>query len=274
MKRSNKARKSSAKEMTADDILKKLNSVKWFLSFEIIPGVISPGLYPFNAGEYADRLGIPKRLDGMRALDIGTWDGPMAFELEKRGADVVASDIQYPDKTGFNIAKELKKSRMEYVQGSVYDLRKLLKGKFDIVTYLGVYYHLKYPLLGFESISQVMKMNGMLYFSGECFISYAETLTGQSAGDVAKIAGSDVPIALSYPGIYKQAGNWVIPNVACIRSWLTAAGFEYKNHALLHDPAAKPHPVQRVSCTARKISDVSAVEHPLVGIDFWKKDSE
>ena len=92
------------KKINAEEIKEKINSVKWFLSFEIIPGVVSPGLFPFNASDYADMLGIPKKLDGMRALDIGTWDGPMAFELEKRGAKVVALDIHSPDNTGFNIS--------------------------------------------------------------------------------------------------------------------------------------------------------------------------
>lgn len=259
--------------LTKDAIQKKLGKVKWFLSFEIIPGVVSPGLFPFHASDYADRLGIPKVLDGMRALDIGTWDGAMAFELEKRGAEVVATDIQYPGKTGFNIAKRLSGSRIQYVRGSVYDLSRLLKSKlgtFDIVTYLGVYYHLKYPLLGFENIARVLKTNGQMYFSGECFVSYAETLKGEAFPGAGAFAASDVPIALTYPGIYKKEGNWVVPNVACIRSWMDAAGFQLDSCTLLHDPEVKPYPLQRVSCSARKIADVARKEHPLVGVDFFK----
>ncbi len=257
---------------STEEIQKKINKVKWFLSYEIIPGVVSPGIFPFDAAAYANLLGIPENLTGMRALDVGTWDGPMAFELEKRGAKVVALDIQNPDNTGFNIAKELKNSKVEYVEGSVYDLTRLLEGTFDLVTFLGVFYHLKHPLLGFENIASVLKMNGALYFSGECFISYAETLTGEAVSDIEKIARSDIPIALSYPGLYKKEGNWFIPNVACIKSWMIATGFELENHSILHDPAAVPHPTQRVSCRAKKIRNTSNLEHPLVGVHFFKSE--
>ena len=259
------------REKNMAEIKEKLNKAKWFLSFEIIPGVVSPGLFPFHASDYADRLGIPKRLDGLRALDIGTWDGPMAFELEKRGAKVVALDIHNPDNTGFNIAKELKQSQVEYVQGSVYDLTKLLEGTFDLVTFLGVYYHLKHPLLGFENIALVLKMNGLMYFSGECFVSYAETLTGESMSDIEKFASSEVPIALAYPCYYKKQGDFFIPNIACIKSWMITTGFKLENYSILHDPLATPYPVQRVSCSAKKISENPVLEHPLVGVHFFKK---
>src|SRR5437016_1983956 len=35
-------------------------------------------------------------MDGMRALDVGTWDGFWAFEMERRGADVLALDLDDP----------------------------------------------------------------------------------------------------------------------------------------------------------------------------------
>src|SRR5258708_11540026 len=35
---------------------------------------------------------IPADLRGKRVLDIGTWDGYFAFEMEKRGAEVMAID--------------------------------------------------------------------------------------------------------------------------------------------------------------------------------------
>jgi 2-polyprenyl-3-methyl-5-hydroxy-6-metoxy-1,4-benzoquinol methylase len=54
-------------------------------------------------------------------LDIGAWDGPFTFELERRGAQVTALDIQDPDVTVFNAVKEIKNSSATYVCGSVYD---------------------------------------------------------------------------------------------------------------------------------------------------------
>ena len=40
----------------------------------------------FDLRDYVDHYGLPERMDGMRALDVGTWDGFWAFEMERRGA--------------------------------------------------------------------------------------------------------------------------------------------------------------------------------------------
>jgi hypothetical protein len=37
---------------------------------------------------------LPADLTGRRALDVGSFDGFSAFELERRGADVVAIDVE------------------------------------------------------------------------------------------------------------------------------------------------------------------------------------
>jgi hypothetical protein len=49
----------------------------------------------FDLRPYVERYGLPERMDGMRALEAGTWDGFWAFEMERRGAEVVALDL-YP----------------------------------------------------------------------------------------------------------------------------------------------------------------------------------
>lgn len=261
-----------AKGADVDDAIReKVASVRWFQTFEIVPGVVSPGRFVVEPVSFAERLGIPERLDGLRALDIGTWDGPMAFELERRGASVVALDIHDPARTGFNVARELKASQVDYVQGSVYDLERLLGGEqFDLIVFLNVYYHLKHPILAFESIASCLKPDAVLYLAGECFLGYAETLGGDPVTGLEQFAHSDVPIALCYPGVYKKQGNWIIPNVACIRSWLQAAGLTLTSHAFYQDAEARPHPMQRMRGQARKTRETRLQEHPLVGIDMLK----
>ena len=121
---------------------------------------MTPGKRPTNARANLERFKLPENLTGKRALDIGALDGPYSFELERRGARVVAMDIQDPDHTGFNTAKRVRRSGVEYVQGNAYDLAKLTTGKFDIVCFLGVYYHMKHPLLAFEQIHSVLADDG------------------------------------------------------------------------------------------------------------------
>ncbi len=73
------------------DVAERVREHKWYHALELAPGVVTPGLYDLR-GEVA-KYHLPERLDGKRALDVGTWDGFWAFELERRGAEVVALDL-------------------------------------------------------------------------------------------------------------------------------------------------------------------------------------
>ena len=63
----------------------------WYHTLELGEGVITPGW--FDLRSVVDRLPWPD-VRGKRCLDVGTFDGFFAFELERRGAaEVVATDI-------------------------------------------------------------------------------------------------------------------------------------------------------------------------------------
>src|SRR5580658_3153416 len=86
---------------------------------------------------------IPDDLSGKRVLDIGAWDGWFSFELERRGADVVSVDnVESPN--FLYLHRELN-SRIDYRILDVYELTPQKLGRFDIVLFLGVLYHLKHP---------------------------------------------------------------------------------------------------------------------------------
>ncbi|MDX2179876.1 MAG: methyltransferase domain-containing protein [Bryobacteraceae bacterium] len=251
------------------EIRKKIAQVPWYHQFEIAPGIRTPGVHRFDPAPFLDGWNIPQDLRGQRALDIGTWDGPLAFELERRGAEVIAADIQDPLHTGFSTAKEILGSRVEYVRTSVYDLEKSVCGRFDLVCYLGVFYHLKHPILGFEAIQAVMADSASLLFEGACLLNYAERMDGlrvegTELDAVRKLAYSDVPLTACYPGKYTNASNWFIPNLACIRSWLTAAGLSLEHHYLMDGPERDPFPLHRVAGIAKKVRPTAVEEHPLV----------
>jgi tRNA (mo5U34)-methyltransferase len=160
-------------------------------------------------------------------------------------------DIQDPDHTGFNTAKRVRRSGVEYIQGNAYDLAKLTAGKFDIVCFLGVYYHMKHPLLAFEQIHSVLADDGLLAFEGECLLNHAEVPGSPRASRpdlVRAIATSDLPLTLFYAASYKEdPTNWFVPNMACVRQWLEASALE-----LLSSGTEDSHPFQRMYVTARK----------------------
>src|SRR2546421_11205260 len=102
---------------------------RWYHTLELGPGLVTDGW--FDLRPYVQHYGLPERMDGMRALEVGTWDGFWAFEMERRGAEVVAIDLdderdldwpprrrptEFPDEPrgeGFRLAREILGSKGE-----------------------------------------------------------------------------------------------------------------------------------------------------------------
>jgi tRNA (mo5U34)-methyltransferase len=109
---------------------------KCYHRYEIAPGVFTPGTnLEIDPGKCLDEIGVPHDLSGRRVLDIGAWDGPYSFELERRGAQVTALDIQDPDTSVFNAVKRILNSSARYVRGSVYDAPIEELGTFELVLF-------------------------------------------------------------------------------------------------------------------------------------------
>lgn len=155
------------------DLAEQARGRAWYHTLELGPGLTTEGW--FDLRPYVDRYGIPERLDGLRALDVGTWDGFWAFELERRGADVVALDLDderrldwpprrrpevFPDARrgdGFRLAKSILGSQVERVEGSIYDARPEQLGQFDLVFCGSVLIHLRDQLLALERIADLCR---------------------------------------------------------------------------------------------------------------------
>lgn len=223
--------------LSDEEARRKVEAHAWFHSFELRPGLVTLGRTPRTDARMllSTLYTLPEDLSGLTALDVGALDGPYAFELERRGAQVTALDIQHPDVSGFNIAKEVLCSRVEYVQGNVYEAARLLAGRqFDVITYLGVWYHLKHPVRAFEQLHAVLKDSGLLLIEGEFLHHYAEApgRSPQSLRREAKALGkSELPVSLFYgEGWRGDPTSWVIPNLACLKQWLSAASLELEDH--------------------------------------------
>src|SRR5215212_6968797 len=63
----------------------------WYHTIELAPGQETEGM--FDLRPFVDRYGLPESLEGKRCLDVGTWDGFWAFEIERRGGEVVGIDL-------------------------------------------------------------------------------------------------------------------------------------------------------------------------------------
>ncbi len=123
----------------------------WWHSFELPDGSTIQGVTSLESlKKRLAQFPIPDDLRGKRALDIGCWDGWYSFELERRGAEVVAVDKW--DNPRFREIHSILKSRVDYRLLDMYELTPDRVGRFDIVLFMGVLYHLKHPLLALELV--------------------------------------------------------------------------------------------------------------------------
>src|ERR1035438_2292246 len=142
-------------------------------SIELPDGSVLPGLQSVEHLRWRLRLfGLPDDLRGKRVLDIGAWDGWFSFECERRGADVVAVDCVALNT--FLEARELLNSRVEYLTFDVSELSVAKLGRFDIVLFFGVLYHLRHPLLGLEKVVELS--TGLALIESYVIASEARTI--------------------------------------------------------------------------------------------------
>src|ERR1700722_10629646 len=92
----------------------RLSQLGWYHSIELPGGGVIEGHQ--SVEQLRKRLRqfpIPADLTGKRVLDIGAWDGWFSFEMEKRGAQVVALDAARNPK--LLLARDFLNSKIEYV---------------------------------------------------------------------------------------------------------------------------------------------------------------
>jgi tRNA (mo5U34)-methyltransferase len=182
---------------------------QWFHRIELAPGIFTSGVE--DTPRKAELIQLPADLTGKSVLDIGAYDGYFSFEAERRGAGyVLAYDHLPPELSGFDIARQVLKSKVEHRVGSVYDLDPSVLGEFDIVLFLGVIYHLRSPLLALQRIHGVCK--------GEMYIE------SQISTDLSGMTAQFYP----FDELNNDPTNWWAPTRPCLEGWLKSHGFQPK----------------------------------------------
>ncbi len=187
--------------------------------------------YPNNKfSKFAHSL--PSDLSGKTVLDIGCNAGFYAMEMKRRGAARVVgidSDPKYLAQAEF--AARVNDLEIEFAQLSVYDVAKLGE-TFDLVIFMGVFYHLRHPLLALDLIHQHAARDLLLFQSMQ-----------RGSEQIAPIK-RDYPFAETaifdesgYPKLHfveqrysNDPTNWFIPNRAATEAMLRSAGFEITAH--------------------------------------------
>jgi tRNA (mo5U34)-methyltransferase len=231
------ARPSLEKQWTPSEVQQLIASVPgWYHQIELAQGVVTPGIN--KSAESLSRLGLPSDCRGLRVLDLGTRDGFFAFELEQRGATVVAVDYIAREQTGFDVAARIKGFRGQYLHKNVYDLRAAEIGTFDIVLFLGLLYHLPDPLGALQLVRSLC--HGQLYLETFVLDEYG-CLPGEQPALDAPLPASDRPIMRFLPGnsLNNDPTNYWAPNLTCLGLMLSENMFEvctqqqYGNRAIV-----------------------------------------
>jgi tRNA (mo5U34)-methyltransferase len=208
-----------------EQMIERAKAQGWYHTLEL-PGYTTGGVFDLRpvVGEY----GLPDSLAGKRVLEVGTWDGFWAFEMERRGADeVIAIDLDdeheldWPPRrrtpkddvlrgSGFALAKELLDSKVERVVRSVYDATPEELGTFDLVFCGSVLIHLRDQLLAMERIANLTKPGGV-FISAEAY----ERVTDLVPFPIARFRGNR-----------DSAVVFWVPNRRGWRDMLWSAGFD------------------------------------------------
>jgi tRNA (mo5U34)-methyltransferase len=175
---------------------------------------------------------IPDDLTGWSALDIGCNAGFYTFELARRGAHVTGIDVEplFLRQAEWAAQEYGLESHVSWRQMQVYDLAHADE-QFDLVLFMGVFYHLRYPLLGLDLVAE--KVRKLMVF---------QTLTTPGK-DVFKGTNKDRDImdrdVFLNPGWPKMAfiehsfvgdpTNWWAPNHAGVEAMLRSTGMRVVN---------------------------------------------
>lgn len=216
----------------------------WYHTIELAPGVVTPGHVDLRAT--ARRL-LPEDLSGKRALDVGTFDGFWAFEMERRGAEVVAIDVDTLDAAewpplnraalekraqewdielgrGFRLAAEALGSHVRRVVSDVYEVSpERIGGPVDFSFSGAILLHLRDPVRALERIHASLAPGGVLMMLEPFSV-------------LATLRSPRRPVAEFQP--LSKEFNWWYPNLATLQAWARAAGFERVTRSGIHRPDA------------------------------------
>lgn len=163
------------------DVSEQVSAIGWYHTIDLGNSVVTPGL--FDHRPLVPHYGFPLDLSNRTALDVATFDGFWAFEMERRGAQVTAIDIpslssldlppqlrtemlaqglEAQSGEGFSVAHRALRSKVERIACSVYDLSPERVGTFDLVHVADLLLHLQSPITALQRIRSVTHGQAMI----------------------------------------------------------------------------------------------------------------
>lgn len=175
---------------------------------------------------------LPYDLSGKSVLDIGCNAGFYSLEMKRRGAARVLGidhDELYLKQARF--AAATLGVDVEFREMSVYELASLGE-QFDLVLFMGVFYHLRHPLLALDILRQHVAKDWIVFQS-----MLRGSRTRPAIDKDYPFWKTDMFEQPGYPKMHfveemysGDPTNWWIPNRACAEAVLRSAGFRVVDH--------------------------------------------
>ena len=176
-------------------------------------------------------LGFPDDLSGASVLDVGCNAGFYSIELKKRNAGrVLAVDVDDRYLAQGRFAARTLKLDIEFEKRSVYDIDSIA-GQFEYVLFMGIFYHLRYPLLALDKA--VKKVAGTLVF--QTMVRGSDNL--YPVNPDYDFSEDEIFSDLDFPATYfiersysHDYTNWFIPNRSAAEGMLRSSGLKIVSH--------------------------------------------
>jgi len=229
--------------MQGADLRAQVEALRWHHRIDLGDGITTPGL----ADRLPELERTLPDLTGRSVLDIGAWDGYYSFLAERRGAarvvaldhyvwgidmvarnrhwaecaargelpDTARDEIDFwhddlPGRRGFDLAREVLDSRVEPVVADFMRTDLEVLGRFDVVLYLGVLYHMPEPLTALRRLRAV---------TGEVAVIETEAV------HVPQYRDEKLLRFFAADELHLDFGNWYAPSEAALHGLCRAAGF-------------------------------------------------
>lgn len=170
---------------------------------------------------------LPEDLTGWTALDVGCNAGFYTFELARRGATVTGIDVEplFLRQAQWAAREYGLEERITLRRMQVYDLAHDLE-RYDLVLFMGVLYHLRYPMLGLDIVAEKVRRQMVfqtLTMPGRSV--FDETARPRDVMDRVDFLESGWPkLAFLEHAFAGDETNWWAPNHAAVEAMLRSSG--------------------------------------------------
>lgn len=206
----------------------------WFYRYEFSNGVVTEGLDEYVRQVHEDRAKVifphldrlfTGRWQDLSCIDIACHEGWYSFQTAERGANVLGVDVR-PERIEKArwITAVARIPRVRFETRDLFALDPATDGMFDLVLFIGIFYHLEDPMRALRRARSMTRDGGVCVLEGQVARSASTAATWAGAG-----TEREGPTCIVLPGesyhAHAPEGIVLIPSLPALHMMLTRAGF-------------------------------------------------